>query len=700
MAAKKRRPKSAPAAAAPPPNRLIPAIPFLVIGAGAFLVRALAAYQVSQMPVGRMPSYDALEYLMWARRIATFDFTWAVPPSHAPLYPFFLGLLLFVSKGSLLGVRLLQSVLGASMCVVVALAGRRWFGDRAGIAAGVVLALYAPLIWIDVSLLAESLLIFLLALLLWSLSGERHPAVTGIILGLAGITRPTALVVLPLVLIAGARNWKARLTMAIATVVVILPVTFANWHSSHAFIPIQSFGGMNFYLGSSPLRDGTSSARPGADWERIEPEAARHGFTEPAAEDRYFVRKTWSEIGDHPGSAVLLLIKKAVWTFQNDEVRDTDSFYFYQQFAPVLRWLPAFTLLFALAVAGAVLADWRSRATWIAAAYVGLSAVVCVTLVVGARYRMPIVIGLALFAGIAVRELLTQRMSARAIVAVCAGLLLGACTRLWQHPLTHNFAEDWALTASASRREGDPAAAEEHARAAIAIDPSSALAWNELGLALEAGGRLAQASEAFQHATSLNGQFSAAHEHDGEVSQQSGNLDRAVAEYALAAQADPRNLGALKLLGDAELARGEVQSAEDAYGRFVALQPGNTDVLFALARVEGALKHPERGLELFSRGAALRDPVGQEWLLQATLAIDAHQFGVTEAALKHAGEELGPDPRVGFVGALSLYRQQRLDEATAMLDDVLGQRPDFAPAATLRRQIAAERAGAVPPPKP
>src|SRR5206468_9612377 len=111
-------------------------------------------------------------------------------------------------------------------------------------------------------------------------------------------------------------------------VIVIAPIVF---------VPIQSFGGMNVYLGDSPTRDGLPSARPGGDWDRLEAKSA---------DDGYFLRQTLHDIAQQPGQFVKLLTKKLVWTFQNEEIRDTHSFYFFRELVPPLRFLLPFMFVF------------------------------------------------------------------------------------------------------------------------------------------------------------------------------------------------------------------------------------------------------------------------------------------------------------------------------------------------------------------
>lgn len=612
------------------------------------------ATQIADLPLSRTPHFDSFEYLSWARRIAAGDFTWPVPPPHGPGYPYFLGGLLALSGGRSMVIALVQSVMGAFTCLLAAETGAAWFGRRAGIVTGFILALYAPLIWIDASIYAEGLLIFLMTTALWCIATNRHPAVTGAVIGLATLVRPTALILLPLLLIAGARTWRARAILIAIAAAVIAPVTIANWRAMHEWVPIQSAGGMNFYLGNSPARDGLPSARPGADWERIEPDAARHGASTPVAEDRYFTQKTIAEIRQHPGAFLKLLGRKFVWTFQSEEIRDTHSFYFFRHLVPLL-WLPSFTVVFALAAAGAFLADCRNRGVRIVAAYVVLTALTCIGLVIAARYRMPIVVGLALFTGIVIARFPREpkRLALTAAVALAAGL----ATRIWTHPASHSFAEEWALTSESLTKEGNDLEAERDARQAIAIDPRNPLAYDALGLVLGASNRMPEAADAFARATSLNPDFFSAHLHRGQAYAKVQDLDAAAAEYARAA----------------------------------ALNPYDADVLFTLARLQGVTGHPAEGLQNAQRAIALRPPTAEHWLMIAVLAADARRFDVAVAATRRAEAAGAPQPFVMFATALLRYRQGRLGEAREIVDQVITRAPEFTQAQQLRAQIEKEK---------
>ena len=382
-----------------------------VFGA-AFLVRLAVWLQIRSLPIVRSPQLDSFEYVEWARRLASGDFTWPVPPPHGPGYPFFLALALKLSGGSLGAAALVQAVIGAVGCVLAARIGGKFFGREAGLLAGLLLAVEGAVAFVDVSLYSEGLLLVLLSAALLMLSPDGPPTlrdavIAGAWIGLAALVRPTAVFLLPVavgsVFLGGVEatpprpaparggRWPRALALAAAAAVIILPVTLQNLRAAGAPLLVQGHGGFNFWIGNSPSRDGLPSVRPGAGWDRLEGEAVRAGYLTPGEQDRYFVNKTLREIEAAPLPWLRLLGAKAVWTLQAEEVRDPFSFSFFREEAPLLRFLPGFGVLFPLAVLGAVAAFGRSpmprvligaAAAWIAS---------CALLVTSFRYRLPLV---------------------------------------------------------------------------------------------------------------------------------------------------------------------------------------------------------------------------------------------------------------------------------------------------------------------
>lgn len=646
----------------------------------AFALRLIAAVQLGKLPLSRTLQLDSNEYLTWGRRIASGDFTMPNPPPHGPGYPFFLGAILALTGGSLIAVQVIQAAIGALTCWFTGRAARAWFGERAGIVASALLALYAPLIWIDASIYAEGLLICLMAAFMWAIATHRHVAISTAIVFAAIVVRPTALVLLPVLFVFGTKSWRAR--AALAAIVVIAFTAVA--------VPIQAYGGLNFYLGNSPLRDGTASARIGGDWDRIEGDAARHRQLTVRDEDRYFVRKTFEEIAEQPLAYARLLLRKTALTFGNVEIRDSFSFYFFRPFSPVL-WLIPFAVLFGCAVAGAFAIDWRGEGARVSASYVLLTALTCIGLVVGSRYRMPMVIGLAIIASAIVNRwtsFAALRMTVVALIAATASIFVS-------HPPSHNLSEEWAWTARSLQREGDLDTAKDAARQALEQNPQSALAYDTAATSERSP---AVAIPLLERAIAITPDFFEAHLHLGGAYAVTGQIPKAQQQYEAAMIIDPRDARPVRQAAQIAMQQRRILDAITLYARAATLDPHDVNSVWQVARLWGAAGKPELGLSAAQRAASIERPSGDEWLLTATLAMHAHRFEAAGRALDLA-RATGANPiNVTLTGALLAFETGDLDRADAMVDSVLEQAPELTEAELLKGAIAAKKrpAGANP----
>jgi hypothetical protein len=138
------------------------------LGCAALVLRLLCLFELRDSPFFSVLIGDSLQYDTWARQIASGDWLGREVFYQSPLYPYLLGAL-YRTGIDTFGVRLLQAGLGAASCVVVAIAGRRFFDERAGLAAGALLAIYPPAIFYDVLIQKSSLDLFLVSLVLLAL---------------------------------------------------------------------------------------------------------------------------------------------------------------------------------------------------------------------------------------------------------------------------------------------------------------------------------------------------------------------------------------------------------------------------------------------------------------------------------------------------------------------------------------------------
>jgi hypothetical protein len=186
-----------------------------------------------------------------------------------PLYPALLSLIYRTQLPTLWinAALMMQTFLAWCNTLLVALIAAHLADARAGALAGILAALYAPLLFLQMSVLTETVVIFLLlsAILLY-LSAGLHvrsaaclaglAGVSGL-LGLAALTRANALVlIVPFAVDAALRKSGAARRAARVAIVIVPALACAvgwgirNQRAVGAFT-LSTTGGLNFYLGHS-----------------------------------------------------------------------------------------------------------------------------------------------------------------------------------------------------------------------------------------------------------------------------------------------------------------------------------------------------------------------------------------------------------------------------------------------------------------
>jgi 4-amino-4-deoxy-L-arabinose transferase-like glycosyltransferase len=161
---------------------------------------------------------------------------------HPPLWPVVLSVTSLLGGTGFEAHRLTGCVLGALAIVVVGLLGRRAGGERVGLLAAGIAAVYPTLVAADGSLMSETLYGLLVGMgLLVALRVADDPRLPlagalGALIGLAALTRAEALLFLPLLALPvclAQRPRRARLgallAACLAAAVVIAPWTIRNW---------------------------------------------------------------------------------------------------------------------------------------------------------------------------------------------------------------------------------------------------------------------------------------------------------------------------------------------------------------------------------------------------------------------------------------------------------------------------------------
>ncbi len=171
--------------------------------------------------------------------------------AHPPLFPGVLGIASVFGLDSFQDHQLVGSFLGLITVALTGLLGRKVGGDRVGLLAAAIAALYPVFIGMDGSIMSESLygLLICATLLtayyvlesrsLWS------TVLLGVLIGLAALTRGEALLllpllVLPLVLINGQQRVLKIVLAGVAVIVVLAPWSVRNYQEFGRFVLISN----------------------------------------------------------------------------------------------------------------------------------------------------------------------------------------------------------------------------------------------------------------------------------------------------------------------------------------------------------------------------------------------------------------------------------------------------------------------------
>ena len=593
------------------------------IFAAALIVRLVHVWQLGASPFADLLLGDSAEYDRWARELAAGNWLGSEIFYQAPLYPYLLGVVYAVFGSDVIVVRICQAVLGSVAAVLLAGAGSRFFSPRAGIAAGAVLALYGPAIFVAATLQKSVVDIFLLTGLLWllgtTLDGTpptgRWVAV-GALLGALCLTRENALILVAALGIwlwlerRERHDWLRQAALVVAGVAIVLaPVALRNgivggeWH-----LTTSQFG-PNFYIGNhadadgayQPLRYGRGDAAFERDDATALAEAALGRDLTPAAVSRYWLGRALQDITAYPARWLGLLVRKAALTFNAVEVIDTESQYAHAEHSIPLAatgWLTHFGLLVPLAVVG-IAVTWSRRLLPLYL-MLGMYAASVIGFYVFARYRYPLAPFLVLFAAAGGDHLVrVARRAATVARAPLVAAIVLACAVGANWPLLskdHMRAASYNNLATAYREQGDLPRAIELYETALSLDPDYAQAHSNIGSALAASGEPDRAIEHYRLAIAADPDTGDLRYNYGNALLAANLYAEAAEQFRFAVEAWPEDAEAYNNLGIALASAGSMADAAEAFREAVRLDPA------------GALAHRNLGVALEELG----DPAGAQ----------------------------------------------------------------------------------------
>jgi tetratricopeptide (TPR) repeat protein len=494
----------------------------------ALLIRLLHLQQIHlNDPFFHIPAVDGRLYHEWAIALAGGDFAADDVLILGPLYPYFMAAVYFVYGPNMLALKLLQAVIGALDCLLVAHLARQYFEPRVALFAAATAAFYGMLIFYGGTVMVVNLQVMLILLALIAVTRAlREPTarrwgLAGAVIGASVVARQTALLFVPIIVawlfvdlrerLAVGRRVQLAAAFALGLALLILPFTVRNYVAAGDLVLINSTGGANLYMGNNARSDG-SWIPPHFPGQRVDnPLAMRSAFTRaaeaeagrplrPSEVSSFWMGRAIAYCLSAPGDWLMLEGRKLLLFFNAREIWNNRSHDISRDFSWVLRLpLLGYGVIAPLGLLGVALSvkRWRELFPLYAMGVTYLMA--GLMFFVLSRYRIPIVPILMIFASYAAWRIVDafRARDTRALTLAISGLLVLAALVNRDMGSENLYKAHFNVGNKYRALERWDEAIDSYGRS-LAISPGFISAHNNLALAYEGAERVQEATETWR----------------------------------------------------------------------------------------------------------------------------------------------------------------------------------------------------------
>ncbi|MFH1303390.1 MAG: tetratricopeptide repeat protein [Planctomycetota bacterium] len=591
-----------------------------------FAFRLAYLNQIQSMPTVTYPIMDERYHIGLANEIYSESGAAPEPYFRAPPYPYLLAVVYNLTSHSLYWSRLFQVFLGSFLPLLVLAIGLRLFSRSVSLWAAAIAVVYPTFLYYDVSLLITSLMTLLVVLLAWQLfRTERSPgwlnfALSGFLLGLAGLARPNVLLVGPVLLIWVWVIMKKQVGMRRALVgymiigavalLTILPVTIRNYAVSGDAVFIAWQGGFNFFLGNNRVSKGWQAKVSGIDpsWQGgyqqsiAMAEAAEKRSLKRSEVSDFWYRMAWREIRESPGHFVKLLAQKLRLLINGYEIPNNQPIYMVRDFSSIISPLMFANVLYfpygilaPLALVGIALSLRTWRRYLLLYLLLGSYTLTLMLFFVCTRFRQPLVPILLLFAVYAVAqgiEMFRNKSFKNLILVIffAALLMVESNHNLLGLSPEKTKSESMFVLGTNYLERGDITQGEKYMNDAVRSDSTNVRAWLNLGYINGQRGMAYQALRCFERALSLDPTLPEAYFNTATALESVNRRDDAIALLERGIRVLPLNDNLHFKLGSLYIQAGRIDEGRTSLKECLRLNPAN-----ALARrILNESQNPDR----------------------------------------------------------------------------------------------------------
>lgn len=543
--------------------------------------RLVYFHEMKSLPFFRAPVVDAAMYHEWAQDIVegrgmargTFRGVFIMSPG----YPLFLSAIYLLGGDRIAHAVIAQALFGVLSLFFIHRIARRLFDERVALIALALSAGYGLLVFYEFLILIESLYLFVNlwlcdTLLAWAESPSRRWKLVeaGLLLGAAMLLRPSGMLLFPLILpwvyvsaVAGegdskgvARRLFSVLLLLAACAAPIAPVTYYNWSHGRDFNLITCAGGPAFIVGNSPWSDGALNleamrqmglgvAEPQAMFQKaadlVERETGKS--VTPSELSRYAFRKGFGFILSSPRGYGRLLLRKAALLCNRFEIGSNyDYYYFWDRTLTLKVCGIGFGIVAPLALLGAVLAFTLWRKTYLLYAFVLQIVLFSLLFYVLARYRLPIIPFMIIFAAYGcVRIAGDVRAKKFSRLAIALLVVLAGAMVCYRNPGLKGVPNPYYNLGVACVAEGKYSAAIDAYRKCLRQSPDYFLAHYNLGNIYYGRGEWDKAIEEFKAALAVKDDFTDARQNLANSYAKKRDFTKAIAEHGELIKRNPND---------------------------------------------------------------------------------------------------------------------------------------------------------------
>jgi tetratricopeptide (TPR) repeat protein len=606
----------------------------------AFIIRLIYLLQIRSNPFFYSPMVDELWNIQWATGILEKSFWGIEVYFRAPLYPYFLALLLKITGSEFFWTRLIQMIIASASVSTAYLLGREFFSERVARLGSMFYAIYGMLIFYEAMFLIPVIFIFLNLLGLYILARNRdNPAkipffLAGFVFGLSAIARPNILLVVPFLAIWIVYRFRRKIeirsivillmVLFIGVALPIAPVTARNYIVADDFILISSQGGVNLYLGNNKSTEGLTMMMPeialdaSIPWTKFIPTTTEFAEKDvghplkPSEVSAFWTNKAKQFIFENPGHFIGLTYRKLVYFFSGFENSDQHDIYDFRKYSSLLSILIfdyglkfPFGLFGPLGLIGLGLC-YRKRAHFAPLLIFFFAYIPTVILfLVTARHRLtviPIMLLFSAYAAFYFWDKIKQSRAREIIVptVVLAVLLVAMNTNFFDMGLKNQAQVHQNLALTYARQEKYDEAVKEY-KLALKETPGVPALHFGLGTVYKDMKRFSEAIEQLTIAVSIIPDYSDAYINLGVSYEGLGEYERAEMAYRRVATLEPDKAQPYIKLGDLYMTMKEYRLSAENFSRAVQLDPDNHVLFTKLGVLFGHVGDTATAFDFFHR---------------------------------------------------------------------------------------------------